>query len=385
MNTEDILIDKEQLSDWLKEKRPVTILDIRPLKEREESSIPGSVHVHAYEKLKADDPTAFDGIDLPNNQLIVTVCGGGKLSITAAEKLKEKGYTAFSLQGGMKAWNITETLTHSQMINTATNSPSFSGSIPKNYDEYLGPMFFEPYATDIAARINPSSVNLALELGCGTGRVTRHLRKVLAERSLLIASDISPDMLTFAKEKLKALNIDWRIIDAHELPFSDNSVDLIVCCFGYMFVTDKSKAFTEAYRVLRPGGTLLIATWDKLEVNEASYVFRKTVKKYFGDSLPESYKLPFSMNDPAIIEDSLQHAGFSKIKSEVVVKESFCTSAKKAAEGLTIGGSLYNEIISHNPAWLDEIQSTVEKELGEKYGSAPMIAPMKAVVCQAWK
>jgi len=106
MTTEEILIDKDQLSLWLKEKRPVTILDIRPLKEREEWLIPGSVHANVYDKLKANDPTAFDGIELPKTQPVVTVCGGGKLSVTAAEKLLDNGYKALSLQGGMKAWNF---------------------------------------------------------------------------------------------------------------------------------------------------------------------------------------------------------------------------------------------------------------------------------------
>ncbi len=106
MNTEKILISKDKLSNWLKEKRLLTILDIRPLKEREVTMMPGSIHVHVYDKLKANDPTAFDDFDLPKDQLIVTVCGSGKLSITAAEKLKDKGYKAFSLQGGMKAWLI---------------------------------------------------------------------------------------------------------------------------------------------------------------------------------------------------------------------------------------------------------------------------------------
>jgi glyoxylase-like metal-dependent hydrolase (beta-lactamase superfamily II)/rhodanese-related sulfurtransferase len=105
MTTEEILIDKDLLSTWLKEKRPVTILDIRPLKEREEWLIPGSVYANVYDKLKANDPTAFDGIELPKTQPVVTVCGGGKLSVTAAEKLLDNGYKAFSLQGGMKAWN----------------------------------------------------------------------------------------------------------------------------------------------------------------------------------------------------------------------------------------------------------------------------------------
>jgi ubiquinone/menaquinone biosynthesis C-methylase UbiE len=271
------------------------------------------------------------------------------------------------------------------MINTVNTPPIFNGSIPRNYDEYLGPMFFEPYAIEISERIEPNSVAVALELGCGTGRVTRHLRNALPEKTSFTASDLSPDMLAVAKEKLRELKIDWRIINAQELPFNDNSVDLIVCSFGYMFVPDKSKAFAEAHRILRPGGTLLIATWGKLEDNDASYIFRTTLGKYFGDSLPESFKLPYSMHDPASIIESLQHAGFSKVKSEEVNKESFCSTSKKAAEGLTIGGSLFNEIMNRNPEWLGEIQSTVERELSAKYGAAPMIAPMKAVISQAWK
>lgn len=271
------------------------------------------------------------------------------------------------------------------MNNSSSASPNFSGSIPKHYDQYLGPMFFEPYAIDISERIDPSSVQFALEIGCGTGRVTNHLRRVIPATSKLVASDISPDMLEVAKEKLKAFNIDWQIIDAQQLPFDDNSIDLVVCCFGYMFVQDKSKAFGEAYRILRPGGTLFLSTWDKLELNEASNVFRKTVKKYFGDSLPESYKLPFSMHDPLIIKDQLHHAGFSTIITDVVEKNSICATAKEATYGIVQGGSLYNEIIKRNPEWLDEITVTVEKELEEKYGAAPMVAPMQAIIGQAWK
>jgi ubiquinone/menaquinone biosynthesis C-methylase UbiE len=271
------------------------------------------------------------------------------------------------------------------MNSNSSASPIFTGVIPKHYDQYLGPMFFEEYAIDISNRIDPSSVQFALELCCGTGRVTNHIRKVLTSTAKLVASDISPDMLAVAKEKLKTSNIDWRIIDAQQIPFEDSSLDLVVCCFGYMLVQDRSKAFAEAFRVLHPGGTLLLSTWDKLEFNEASNVFRRTVKKYFGDSLPETYKLPFSMNDPLLIKQQLHHVGFSKVNAAVVEKNSICATAKEATYGLVQGGSLYNEIIKRNPAWLEEITATVENELAEKYGNAPMVAPMRAIICQAWK
>ena len=271
------------------------------------------------------------------------------------------------------------------MSNISSPASIFTGSVPNHYDQYLGPMFFEEYAIEVSSRFDPSSVRLVLELCCGTGRVTNHLRQALPAAAKLVASDISPDMLAVARKKLSSFNIDWQIIDFNQIPFNDDSVDVVVCCFGYMFAENKVKAFAEAQRVLRTGGTLILSTWDKLEYNEASQVFRTTVKKYFGDSLPETYKIPFSMHDPDAIKEQLHRAGFSKVTTEVVKKNAVCGSAKVAAFGLVHGGSIYDEIMKRNPAWLDEITSIVENELGEKYGVAPMVAPMRAIICQALK
>lgn len=267
-----------------------------------------------------------------------------------------------------------------------TNQPSHSPATDAIlYDQYLGPIFFEPYAVEIANRIDSSSVKLALELAAGTGRVTRHLRKQLSPSAKLIASDISEDMLQVAKEKLKEENIDWRIVDAQQLPFEDNSIDLVVCCFGLMFVHDRSKAVAEAYRILRPGGMFIFSTWDKLETVGASSVYRNIVRQYLTGPLPGSYDLPTSMHDESIVKPLLHDAGFSKISIEKVSKQSYCSSAKEAAEGLTMRGAIYHEIMLRRPESIEEIRELVEKELSEKYGAAPMVAPMSAVISQAWK
>lgn len=273
-------------------------------------------------------------------------------------------------------------------MNTASNAIPPSDSARQSavrYDEFLGPMFFEPYAIEVAERIDPSSVTVALEVAAGTGRVTRHIRKRIPASANLTASDISDDMLAVAKEKLDGLEIDWQNIDAQQLPFSDNSIDLVVCCFGYMFVPDKPKAFAEAHRVLRPGGMLLFTTWDKLENNAVSYISRMAATKYFEDALSESYSVATSMNDEALIRPLLEDAGFLKISIEKVQKNSVCATAKEAATGLVQNGSVFEEIKKRNPAWIDEIILTVEKELSEKFGAAPMIAPISAVISQAWK
>jgi len=268
--------------------------------------------------------------------------------------------------------------------NYKTTGPGFTGTIPQNYDRYLGPMYFEDYAIDVAARVDASVVRHALELCCGTGRLTRHLRKKLAPDAMLVASDLSEDMLAIAKGKFTNEKMEWRIIDAQAPPFDDNSLDLVVCCFGYMFVSDQVKAFAEAKRILRPGGSLLFATWGKLENNGASNVHRLVLKKYLGNSLPPMYKLPFSMNDPTIIEQQLYAAGFKEIRTEIVEKKSTCATSKEAAYGLVHGSTLYNELLKQ-PALLNQIITTVETELTANYNAGPMVAPMQAIISQAWK
>jgi SAM-dependent methyltransferase len=181
------------------------------------------------------------------------------------------------------------------------------------------------------------------------------------------------------------LDIDWQNIDAQQLPFSDNSIDLVICCFGYMFVPNKPKAFAEVWRVLRPGGHFLFTTWDKLENNPASYTSRCMAKQYLEEPLPASYDLPTSMSDERFIQSLLQDAGFSKLSIEKVQLLSASPSAKEAALGFVQGGSVYDEVRKRKPGSIDEIKSRLEKEFAGQFGDAPMIVPISALISQAWK
>ena len=101
-----ITIDVDTLRTWLQEGRPVTVLDIRPTRERAEWAIPGSLHIDAYDALRAHDPYALAHLALPEDMPVVTVCAAGKTSLIAAELLQARGIQAFSLDGGMKAWSL---------------------------------------------------------------------------------------------------------------------------------------------------------------------------------------------------------------------------------------------------------------------------------------
>lgn len=99
-------VDVETLRAWLERGRPVTVLDVRPARERAEWAIPGSFHIDAYEALKAGNPAALAGVELPSGVPVVTVCAAGKTSAIGAKQLRARGIEAISLAGGMKAWSL---------------------------------------------------------------------------------------------------------------------------------------------------------------------------------------------------------------------------------------------------------------------------------------
>ena len=84
----------------------MTVVDVRHAEEHAEWAVPGSVNFDAYDKLKAGDTDAMEGLDVPEDGPVVTVCGVGKSSAVAAEQLRERGYEALTLEGGMKAWSL---------------------------------------------------------------------------------------------------------------------------------------------------------------------------------------------------------------------------------------------------------------------------------------
>src|SRR4051794_17924326 len=112
MDPVPLTIESEELRDLLDRHADVTVLDIRPDDERAEWSISGSLHVDAYDALKAGDPNALDGVTIPQDRPVVTVCEAGRTSKIAAALLRHRGFVAQSLAGGMKAWSLAWNTAH---------------------------------------------------------------------------------------------------------------------------------------------------------------------------------------------------------------------------------------------------------------------------------
>lgn len=95
-----------ELRERLARSEPVTVLDVRKDEDYAEWAVPGSLHIDAYDALKAGQTSGLEAAELPRDRPVVTVCGVGMTAALATERLRARGYDARTLAGGMRAWSL---------------------------------------------------------------------------------------------------------------------------------------------------------------------------------------------------------------------------------------------------------------------------------------
>jgi SAM-dependent methyltransferase len=266
----------------------------------------------------------------------------------------------------------------------ANTDKDFIGSIPAIYDTVLGPVIFEPYAADLAARISMMDASRILETAAGSGIVTRALLQKLPASAAIVATDLNLPMLDHAAARASDTRVRWRKADAQDLPFEDETFDVVVCQFGVMFFPDRRKAFSEARRVLRPGGSFIFNAWDRIEENEFADVVTFALAGLFPADPPRFLaRTPHGYHETKVILDDLRGAGFGATRLETVVLRSFAASCRDPALGFCQGTPLRNEIESRNPAKLAEATDAATRALETHFGVGPIDGKMQAHVVVA--
>jgi len=260
----------------------------------------------------------------------------------------------------------------------------FGGSIPELYDTLLVPLIFEPYAIDMAARAAALAPRRVLEVAAGTGAVTRVLASTLPETTTIVATDLNPPMLDRAATIGTCRPVTWQQADAQQLPFDDGSFDLVICQFGAMFFPDRPKAFAEARRVLRPGGTLLFNVWDRIEDNTFAHVVTCTLASVFPDNPPAFLaRTPHGHHNPALIEADLRLGGFTQMVCETVSARSRADTARLPALAYCQGTPLRSELEAFGPDALAAATDACTEALAARFGPGPVDGKIQAHVFTA--
>lgn len=255
-----------------------------------------------------------------------------------------------------------------------TVTSNFTGSIPTVYEEGLVPVIFTDFAQNMARRVAELGPTKVLELASGTGVVTRLLRNRLSPECTLVASDLNDPMLAIARRKFKAdERVSFESVDAMNLPFENQSFDVLTCQYGVMFFPDKIQSFTEAHRMLKDGGHYIFSTWDSLARNPFATIVQRVIEDTFAEDPPGFYKVPFHYHDPDAIRLDMQKAGFSAVTVEQHHMRKAIPSMDVFANALVYGNPLYEEIkMRHGDA--DAMVASIKQALVAKCGqSAPVL------------
>jgi SAM-dependent methyltransferase len=162
--------------------------------------------------------------------------------------------------------------------------------------------------------VDPRPGETILELAAGVGDTGLLAAERVGPDGLVISSDLSPAMVEAARRRgaeLGIAGVDFRVLDAQALELPDDSVDAVVCRWGYMLMPDPAAALRETSRVLRPGGRLAFSVWASPARNPWAASVAGVLVEH-GHMSPPEQGAPgiFALADPARLEALVVAAGF---------------------------------------------------------------------------
>lgn len=130
----------------------------------------------------------------------------------------------------------------------------------QSYEHYMG-RWSRKIAEGFIDWLAPPENADWLEIGCGTGALTKSVLATCVPRSIL-ATDRSADFVAHARQDIDDARARFEVADAVALPFKNASVDIVTSALAMNFIPDNQQALSEMRRVLRPGGILSFYVWD---------------------------------------------------------------------------------------------------------------------------
>jgi ubiquinone/menaquinone biosynthesis C-methylase UbiE len=263
----------------------------------------------------------------------------------------------------------------------------FLGNVPENYERYLVPSIFGPFAADLIDVAAVQENERVLDIACGTGIVARTVARRVGLRGSVVGLDISAPMLEAARAAAArdGVSVEWREGSAMKLPFPDGAFDLVLCQQGLQFFPDRPMALGEMRRVLVPGGRLELSVWRSIELSPGFAVLADALTRHIS---PQAGALmrsgPFSLGDPEELRTLVANANFGNITIRPALKMIHYPSPDEFARRYAAGSALAGPVASADDharaAWLADVKAGLQGYVDDQ-----LVFPIETNVVSAHK
>ena len=186
-------------------------------------------------------------------------------------------------------------------------------SMAEFYDTGWGPTALELFAANLAEYA--AAGNNVLDLGCGTGMVARYAADHTGPDARIVGLDPTPWMLESARSNPNnADNIEWVEGCGEDMPFDDNSFDVVLCHQGWQYVTDIESTFREMKRVAMAGGLVAGGVWASSDQHPSVAKLEDAIGRHFGSEHVPMHAWNFGGLDE--LRKQAEKAGFEVIRLE---------------------------------------------------------------------
>jgi len=177
----------------------------------------------------------------------------------------------------------------------------------------------------IVSQTDPQPGQTILDVAAGPGDLGFRVAERVGPEGTVLSTDFAPEMVEAARRIAASRgldNVELKVLNAERMDLDDDSVDGVVCRWGYMLMADPAAALRETRRVLRDGGSLGLAVWAAPDRNPWAAIPAMTIVAR-GHMPPPEPGAPgiFAMADPELIRSLVTGAGFDEPEIEEIAFE----------------------------------------------------------------
>lgn len=224
-----------------------------------------------------------------------------------------------------------------------------------------------------------------LDVAAGAGEQSITAAKKVGEEGLVLATDISSNILEFAQQLAKQAglnNIQTQVMDGENLTIPDATFDAVISRVGLIYFPDQQKALREMLRVLKPGGKIAAIVYSTPEKNKFFSIPVSIIRNRANLPPPlPGQPGPFSLGAEGIIEEAFTQAGFRNVKSVLVDSPLIMTSAKDCVRFEKESfGALHQMLSGLSDSEKQSVWEEIEKELKKFETGGGFSGPCEMVV-----